>query len=57
MSNRWFTHREILTRETEETFLPPGLGGLLTDVLDDAVRTPVPIPGEHSPASRTGANE
>lgn len=40
---RWFTHQEILTRETGETFLPPGVGTLLTDVLNDTVRTPVPI--------------
>ena len=30
---RWFSHAEILAREAHETFLPPGLGGLLGDVL------------------------
>lgn len=41
----WFTHHEILTREIDETFMPPGLGRLLTDVLNDSVQTPVPITG------------
>jgi ADP-ribose pyrophosphatase YjhB (NUDIX family) len=40
---RWFSHAEILARETDETFLPPGLGGLLGDVINDAVPTPVPL--------------
>jgi 8-oxo-dGTP pyrophosphatase MutT (NUDIX family) len=40
---RWFSHDEILAREADETFLPPGLGGLLGDVLNDAVPTPVPL--------------
>jgi 8-oxo-dGTP pyrophosphatase MutT (NUDIX family) len=30
---RWFTRDEILAREPQETFLPPGLGRLLGDVL------------------------
>jgi hypothetical protein len=33
---RWFSHAEILARETDETFLPQGLGGLLGDVINDA---------------------
>jgi 8-oxo-dGTP pyrophosphatase MutT (NUDIX family) len=40
---RWFSHEEILVREADETFLPPGLGGLLRDVLNDTVATPVPL--------------
>jgi len=40
---RWFSHGEILAREADESFLPPGLGRLLGDVLNDAVRTPVSL--------------
>jgi 8-oxo-dGTP pyrophosphatase MutT (NUDIX family) len=40
---RWFSHAEILAREADETFLPPGLGALLGDVLNDAVPTPVSL--------------
>ncbi|GAB1644491.1 NUDIX hydrolase [Krasilnikovia sp. MM14-A1259] len=40
----WFTHREILEREVRgETFLPPGLGRLLGDVLGGAQDGPVPL--------------
>jgi len=40
---RWFSHEEILVSEPNETFPPPGLGGLLADVLNDAVPTPVSL--------------
>ncbi|MFI7603071.1 NUDIX domain-containing protein [Actinoplanes sp. NPDC049681] len=42
---RWFRHHEIVAREREETFLPPGLGGLLADVLDGTAGDPVPLIG------------
>jgi 8-oxo-dGTP pyrophosphatase MutT (NUDIX family) len=39
----WFTHQEILAREAQETFLPPGLGRLLGDVLHGADAGPVSL--------------
>jgi hypothetical protein len=40
---RWLSHAEILAREADETFLPPGLGALPGNVLNDAVPTPVSL--------------
>ncbi|RZU48827.1 NUDIX domain-containing protein [Krasilnikovia cinnamomea] len=39
----WFSHQEILEREGRETFLPPGLGRLLGDVLNDVHEGPVSL--------------
>ena len=39
----WFTRDEIVAREPEETFLPPGLGALLADVLSEAASDPVSL--------------
>jgi 8-oxo-dGTP pyrophosphatase MutT (NUDIX family) len=39
----WFTREEIVAREAEETFLPPGLGTLLADVLGGAAGDPVSL--------------
>lgn len=39
----WFTHDEIVAKEAEETFLPPGLGALLADVLSGAAGDPVSL--------------
>jgi 8-oxo-dGTP pyrophosphatase MutT (NUDIX family) len=39
----WFTHEEIVARENDETFLPPGLGALLGDVLGGAAADPVSL--------------
>jgi len=39
----WFTRDEIVAREAEETFLPPGLGALLADVLSGSAGAPVSL--------------
>lgn len=39
----WFTHEEIVARENDETFLLPGLGALLGDVLSRAAADPVSL--------------
>ena len=40
---RWFTLPEILEREQHETFLPPGLGTLLGDVLRGTTAAPISL--------------
>ncbi|MDT5025735.1 MAG: hypothetical protein QOE61_2161 [Micromonosporaceae bacterium] len=43
----WFPHDEILEREAQETFLPPGLGRLLSDVLTGAEAGPISLTDEN----------
>jgi 8-oxo-dGTP pyrophosphatase MutT (NUDIX family) len=40
---RWFRQDEIVAREADETFVPPGLGTLLTDVINGAAGDPVSL--------------
>jgi 8-oxo-dGTP pyrophosphatase MutT (NUDIX family) len=43
----WFTHEEILARQGRETFLPPGLGRLLGDLLDNSPTGPLSLTDEN----------
>ncbi len=43
----WFTHEEIVAREGPETFLPPGLGRLLGDLLSNGPAGPVSLTDEN----------
>ena len=40
---RWFRQHEIVAREADETFVPPGLGTMLADVISGAVGDPVSL--------------
>ena len=43
VGHHWLTHDEIIERERTETFVPPGLGTLLGDVLRGVERAPVSL--------------